>query len=284
MAFRSNKILPNFNGVGAGQTATLDVPIGSTFHQFYFEFTGVTVAQLTNFKVLLNGIPHIELPNVSVLQAMNAFDGRGATSGIFVLDLERFGMLTRQGREMTAIGTGLGEADSNMVRTFQIQMDIDAAATSPTLKATATTSPASLSGLVKKIRLFNRQPNGAGTYEISDLPKGDIINRVFFQSNGATSKISKLSLEIDSFIKFERSNVLNDAIQKDSGVRVPNAKYSVFDPTELGYSAETVDTRYPNISGSPRANQLISDLRFKLTMTGADNLLLITEYLGAVER
>ncbi|AUR90313.1 double jelly roll capsid protein [Vibrio phage 1.141.A._10N.261.49.B3] len=284
MAFRSNKILPNFNGVGAGQTATLDVPIGSTYHQIAFEFSGMTTAQLTNFKVLLNGIPHIEIPSVAVLEQLNAFNGRGTTAGIFQLDFERFGLLTRQARELTAIGTGLGNSDPNQVRTFQIQVDIAAGASSPSLKATATTSPASFAGLVKKIRLFNRNPTGAGLFEISDLPKGDIINKVYFQSGEATSQIKKLTLEIDNYVKFERSNTLNNAIQKDDGVRVPQAKYSVFDPTELGYGAETVDTRYPMVEGNPRSGQNVSDMRFKLDMDGADNMLLLVEYLGTVER
>lgn len=281
MAFRSNKILPNFNGVGAGQTATLDVPIGSTYHQVAFEIAGVTPAQLTNFKVLLNGIPHIELPSVDILNTLNKFDGRLNSAGVFVLDFERFGLLTRQARELTAIGTGMGDADPNQVRTFQIQMDIDAAATSPSIKATATTSPASMSGLVRKIRLFNRNPTGAGLFEVSDLPKGDMINKVFFHA-AAPSDIDALSVEIDNYVKFERSAALNSDIQQSDGVRMPATTMFVFDPTELGYGAEVVDTVYPE--GTPRAGQNVSDLRFKLRMTGAQAQLLIVEYLGAVER
>ncbi|AUR82054.1 double jelly roll capsid protein [Vibrio phage 1.020.O._10N.222.48.A2] len=281
MAFRSNKILPNFNGVGAGQTATLDVPIGSTYHQVAFEIAGVTPAQLTNFKVLLNGIPHIELPSVEILNTLNKFDGRLNSAGVFVLDFERFGLLTRQARELTAIGTGMGDADPNQVRTFQIQMDIDAAATSPSIKATATTSPASMSGLVRKIRLFNRNPTGAGLFEVSDLPKGDMINKVFFHA-AASSDIDALSVEIDNYVKFERSAALNSDIQQSDGVRMPAPTMFVFDPTELGYGAEVVDTVYPE--GTPRAGQNVSDLRFKLRMAGAQAQLLIVEYLGAVER
>jgi hypothetical protein len=281
MAFRSNKVLPNFNGVGAGQTATLDVPIGSTYHQISFETSGVTPAQLSNFKVLLNGIPHIELPSVDALEALNQFDGRSPATGIFVLDFERFSLLTRQARELTAIGTGMGDADPNQVRTFQIQMDIAASATNPSIKATATTSPASMSGLIRKIRLFNRNPSGAGTFEISDLPKGDMINKVFFKSTGA-SKIEALTLEIDNYVKFERSATLNKSVQLSDGVRQPTTDMYVFDPTELGYGAEVVDTVYPQ--GTPRAGQSVSDMRFKLRMSDAQSQLVIVEYLGAVER
>ncbi|AUR81558.1 coil containing protein [Vibrio phage 1.069.O._10N.286.49.F11] len=281
MSFRSNKVLPNFNGVGAGQTATLDVPIGSTYHQIAFEIAGVSPQELKNFKVLLNGIPHIELPSMSTLAEMNEFDGIGGAMGVLILDFERFGLLTRQARELTAIGTGMGDADPNQVRTFQIQMDIDPAATNPSIRATATTSPASMSGLIRKIRLFNKTPTGSGLFEISDLPKGDMINKVFFVAQEDT-KIDKLTLELDNFVKFERTAGLNDVLQMNAGVRVPNPKMYVLDPTEMGYGAEVIDTVYP--AGHPREGQNLSDVRFKLNMSGGQGQLVIVEYLGAVER
>jgi hypothetical protein len=120
---------------------------------------------------------------------------------------------------------------------------------------------------VKKVKKYTYSPAGAGVFEISDIPKGPLINKVSFLSS---VNIADITVERDNFIVFERTKAENEAIQTD-GVRVPQANCFVYDPTEEGYSAEGL------------ATQGVNDLRFKLNMAGAATVTVIVESLAPLD-
>ena len=262
--------MPSFEGVAPGQTATLRLPIGRTYHQLFIAYAGTTFdpSHMDGIRVVANGevIQNLTGP---LLDAMNQFDGRAAASGVLVLDFERYGLLTRAGREVTALGTGHPE-DPNPITTLALEIDINSAAVAPSLSCKARQSAPSPSGLLKKIKRFNYTAAGSGPFEIADLPRGDLINRVFFGNHSVTG-IKSLKLERDNFVEFERTVAENEAIQRD-GVRVPQADYVVYDPTEDGYGAEGLVT------------EGVSDLRFTLDLTTAGAVPTIVEYIAPLEQ
>ena len=183
------------------------------------------------------------------------------------IDFDRYGLRTRAGEELTAIGTGLN-SDPNPVTTLSLEIDINAGATTPSMSAVARQSVPEQLGLIKKVRTFYESIGGAGDLEISTLPKGDIINRIFF--GASANATSNLRIERDNFTVFQRSATLNSLIQSD-GVRVPQSGYYVYDPTETGDGAEGLVTAGVN------------DLRFILTASGAIDYTIGVEYLGTVD-
>ena len=202
---------------------------------------------------------------------LNQYEGRAAAGGVIVLDLERHGLLTRKGREVTALGTGITDRNlnPNPVTTLALEVDIDAAAVGTTLSAKAIQSAARPIGFVKKVREYTYTAGAAGVYEISDLPKRGIINKIAF--GGHTANVYKsLVVERDNFIVFERTAAENIAAQTD-GVRVPQTDYVVYDPTEAGYAAEGLVT------------QDVSDLRFKLDLTNAGTITVTVETIEPLE-
>jgi hypothetical protein len=256
--------MPSFEGVAAGQTATCRLPIGQTYHQLLVSYSGVTLSQINGVRLIANGKAIHTYQSLGRLDSMNQFDGRSAANGIMVLDLERFGLEGRTARELTAIGTGIAK-DPTPITTLSLELDIDAAAVSPALSAKAVRSAPTPAGFVKKIRRFSYSATGAGDYEIADLPKGELIDQVFFFGAG----INRVDLSRDNYQEFVRTAEENSLIQSN-GVRVPQAGVFVYDPTEHSNGSETLAT-----SG-------VHDLRFTLNMAAAANIDVVVVYIGAL--
>lgn len=270
MPFTTRK-MPGFEGVAAGQTATLRCPTGRTYHRLLVTYSGATLAQLNAMRLVINGEIVQRFTEFSKLDVISQFEGRAAAGGVIVIDFERHGLLTRAGREVTALGTGIGDRniDPNPVSTISLEVDIDAAAVGTALSCKAVQSAARPAGLVKKIREYTYVAGAAGVYEISDLPKRGIVNKIAF--GGHTANVYKsLVVERDNFIVFERTAAENILEQTD-GVRVPQGDYVIYDPTENGYAAEGLVT------------QNVQDLRFKLDLTNAGTITMLVETLEPLE-
>lgn len=266
MGMKLTRQMPSFEGVAAGATATLRLPIGLTFEQLLIKYSGATLAQLKEIRVVANG-KTIErfAGGGSRLDTINKFEGRAAANGTIVLDFNRFGMRTRDAEELTALGTGIApnEAAPVTISTLAVEVDIDAAAVGPVLSCRAVQSAPRPLGLVKQIREYSYNAPAVGDFEISDLPKGPLISKLLFHS----ANITALRVERDNFVVFQRTKAENDLIQTD-GIRVPQAGVFVFDPAEAGLGSEVLETLGVN------------DLRFILTMSAAGSVPVTAEVLA----
>jgi len=263
---KSTRKLQSFVGVGAGQTATCHCQLGLTFHQILIDYAGVTLAQIDAIRVIANGEPIWTITEAAKLDAINQFEGRAAANGTLVLDFNRFGLRTRIAEEITALGTGFA-GDPRPVSTLSIEVDINAAAVGTTLSARAVQSAPTPSGEIKLIREFIYNAPAVGVFEISDLPKGATIQKVYF----GTGNVNSIRVERDNFTLFDRTKAQNELVQSD-GVRVPQAGYVVFDPSEEGHGSEGLIT-----SG-------VHDLRFVLDMSAPGTVPVTVEYITTLAR
>ena len=268
MALKVTRRMPGWEGVVAGQTATLRLPIGLTFEQLWTEFTGVTLAQMDEIRVVANGQTIQQWDTGTILDGFNQFEGRSAASGILCIDFNRFGMRTQESEEFTSIGTGQ-PGDPSPVTTFQVEIDINAGAGASTMASRAVQSVPKALGLFKKVRKFTYSPTGAIDFEIADLPKGDVLNQISFIPSA--NDITRMQIQRDTFTVFDREDQLNERIQID-GIRVPNVASNIFvyDPTENGIGTEGLITAGVN------------DLRFILSMSGAATLNVQAVYIGGL--
>ncbi len=282
--------LPSFDVVAANTTATLRFPLGYTYEQVLLTYGGTsfTLAHMTEIRIIGNGrvidrfapLSALGLSGGEVLDKINQYEGRAAANGVLTIDFGRYGLRTRTAEESTGIGTGVPpvapgqpgydaykNAGGNGVELSTLSIEVDiAAATAPTMSAKALLSPKRPLGVIKKIRRFGHNPSAAGEYEISDLPKGDLINKIYFHSGS----INSLVIKADNAERFDRTQAENEQIQSDYK-RVPQANMFVFDPTEQGYGAEPMVTRG------------LQDLRFVLDMAGAGSVPVDVEYIGPLE-
>lgn len=271
--------IPNSNGVAANTTATWDLPIGRRYHMLDIEYAGVTLAQMTEIRVIANGEVIHRLSGTE-RDALNAFDKKVAGGGILTIPFDRDNLYAQAGEELTAIQTGSVDPETGVaITTFKLEMDIGAAA-APVITVTATQSdnnPALKGpGLILRTLKYARNLTLVGENEISDLPKATEgprkyvwVNRIFFKSANTT----KLVIERDNLKIFERSAALNTRRQTD-GVRAPQAGYFVYDPLEDGYDFEALNL-FNSLTGQP-----YQDVRYKPTLSGAENVTTIMEYIG----
>lgn len=274
MPLKLTRRVPTWDGnIVGGNTVTLRLPIGMTYHQVYTEYTfsdgmcALALADAVNMiRVIANGKPIWELL-ASELDTKNQFESRAAASGILTVDFDRFNMRTRSAEELTSLGSGAAQ-DPTPLTTLTIEMDLKAAVASGTLDSRSRVSEARPLGMFKKLRRYVDAFGGSGEFQIDDFPKGDLINMVaFFES---ANDIDRVRLERDNFVMFDRTKELNSRIQTD-GIRTPQANLYAYDTSEDGNGSDQLVTRGVN------------DLRWFLTLDGAMTVTSIVEYLGTLE-
>lgn len=263
--------MPSFQGVAAGQTATANLTRGLRFHGLLIPYSGVTLAQMNEIRVIANGKTIMRFTGGDTLDSINQFDGRNAASGVLTIDFERYGLRTRAGAELTVIDTTKKpDGDPNAINTLTVEIDIDAAAAAPafgTIKAKQSGAAANSNPLLKHVRVFGKDPTGAGEFEISDLPKMGAINRIIFHSPSAV--INGIKLMRDGYEVFDRTKAENEAVQSD-GVRVPQSNFYVVDFSEEGNGDDYLPVKDAQ------------ELQIKLDMAGAGHVDAIVEYIDTL--
>lgn len=263
--------MPSFEGVGAGQTATLRLPIGQTYESLQLEYSGLLLSDIAEIRVIANGKTFRRYVGAELINTINKFDRMRGADGVLVMNFVRYGLITRLGREKTALPTGMAPTDKFPVTITTLQLEVDikdtATVTAPALTVRAKRTPPQPLLQVMKVRQFTYNSAGANEYEISDLPRGEIYNRVFFKSD----HIDRLVIERNGRIIYDRTKAGNELDQRN-GVRTPQPGFFVYDPTEEGYGTEALVT------------QGLNDLRFRLYMSDADQIGVTLETIGVLER
>ena len=256
--------MPSFEGVSAGSTATARLPIGLTYESLLLTYSGVTLSQMEEIRIIGNGKTIQRYTSGTRLDDMNKYAGRAAAAGIIAIDFIRYGLLTRLAREITALGTGFrGDGKTIELSTLAIEIDVAAGAVAPVLSLKAIQSEARPMGLLRWVREFTYNAPAIGEYEISDVPKGHLFNSVqFFNSD-----VNSVEIQRDRFAVFKRTKAENDLVQSD-GERVPVAGAFNYDPTESGHGAETLETGR------------VHDLRFILDMSAAGAVPVVVESIA----
>lgn len=277
---RINVKIPNSNGVAAGQTATWVLPIGRRYHALQLIYAGVTLAQMLSIRIKANGETIMQATGAE-WDALNQFDGRAAAAGILLLGFDRFGLYRQDGEEATAIQTGSADGKGVAITVFSLEIDLDAAAAAPVMSVRAIQSDNDPRkpgpGLIRRLMRYQRVFGAAGVNELSDLPKGTegpkflFVNRVFFKA----ANITELEIERSNVKIFQRTKALNERMQSD-GVRVPQAGYVAYDPSEEGYDFEPL--ALVGADGRP-----FQDLRYHLTMSAGETVTALVEYIGSLQ-
>ena len=271
---RSFRQMPTLQGVAASSTASVNLPIGATYHGILLTFGGTTMeaTNIDELRIKANGRT-IFTADGGDLDAMNQFDGRAAGTDHLYVDFERHGLKTRGATELTAIGTGAPQNnDPNSpafnpvpISTLQMEIDIDGSASAPTISAKASQSAARPLGLIRHRRKFIYSPTAAGDFEIADLPKGLLVDKIYLKQTTLT--INSLKVDRDNFRLFDRTAAQNTIMNND-GVRTAQSGWFVYDPTEDGYGAESLATKG------------VQDLRLIANCSAAGTITAYVDYIG----
>jgi len=264
---------PSPSSVAVGQTAKIKIPLGNTIHGVALLPTNLTLAEIEDIRVVVNGKVITRYDSGTQLDVLNQADGipsAGAGDISFLyIPFDRKGLRTRDAEEITAIGTGAAE-DPNPVQTLEVEVDIAAGAAGVTLAAQYEASGPSNSGLVKTIRLFpSYTAGGAGEFEISDLPRTGIITKIY--ATGAN--ITNLEIKRDQFTIFDRSLTTNNAKLALDGYRAAPASGFLFDAGEAGFGSNGIVL-----------NNNVQDFRLIYDMSAGETFSVLVEYLAPISR
>lgn len=217
---RSFEQLKKIENVVAGQTATLQLPIGPTYDKLRFVLTNVTPAQLKNVKLELNGRLISDFTSFAEMQKIDAYYGRRITAGFVTWHFNE--------DDLTATlsdGRFFGLATMGLA-TATISFDIDGDVTNPGIAVYSEKSaPFPAEGQwLKKFRRYPF-PQAAGEFsEHTSLPKpvGASIKAI----HAIKADVTGVELVIDNTRWFEFPKAVNEEMQKDYGRqarRVPQA-------------------------------------------------------------
>lgn len=281
MALKLTRKMPPMEGVNTGETATLQLPIGFTYHTLLIDAANLTASEIVRVSVKANGEAIATYKGGEELDEENQYDQRAPFSddGILVFDFERPKLMTRQARELTVVGTGLpqGEGDGKdprKIRTLELEVEIassTASASAPKISVRAIVTPASPSGLLKKVNRFTYNPTSTGEFEIPDLPRQGDVNRMIFREDNVA--IDRVRIERDQTVAFDRRSKDNERVQGDSLIRKPMANMWVVDFTEDGYGGDMLGVN----------PQKVQDWRNILDLSTAGTMPVLVEYVQALQ-
>lgn len=254
---RKFNLLPSFSNVSAGSTATLEIPVGVTYDRIMVEYSGVTLSQLTNVQVVVNGKAIWQFKDAQRLHDINSYyKKRNAQAGVLDFWFIRPEFDNIDLRRLTALGT----AD---VSTLSIKMTIDGAAANPQLVAHASKSMQSPLGMITKYREYPASSATAGMKDIDNLPKEGRIAAIHFFKDD----ITKVDVELDSVKAYELSKTLGEKVQSDWSRAPLSAKATSVDFTTEGNPATALI-----VEG-------VRDMRFRPVLATAGAFDVVVEYL-----
>lgn len=176
MAMKSIK-LPNLSRVAAGSKATLELPVGPTYHRINFQCSGTAldIAHISRIDVLINGKTVQTYSNLQRLVDLNTFHGRG-TDTVSDWCLHFFSAdLAEQYRRLPGIGTA-DISNMHIEITLAAAFPVDGAISA---HAQIDPQPQKLGAFVM-VREFPTSVAAAGWLELDKLPRSPYYAAIHF--------------------------------------------------------------------------------------------------------
>jgi len=255
------KQLPSIANVGAGNTVTLNCPVGLTYEKITFVLGGTifTRAQLKNISVKVNGKELQAYQSGTELDYINDYYGRADTANYLTLWFNRPEL-----RELGSMRlTGLGTKD---VQSLTVEADIDAGASAPTLSAYAMLREPEPLGLVTKVKAFPATFATSGKQDIDNIPRGPRIAAIhLFKAD-----ISAVEVEVDAVKVWDASKTEGEVFQKEAlpVARVPQTAV-----------ATHIDFLLDGDIAQALVTDGVADFRLRPTLDTSGSVRTVVEYL-----
>ncbi len=256
----SNRIerLPTPSGTGAGQTATLNLPIGPTYHRLDLRLKASALSgtaadvpaanwddYIDDIRIVVNGDTKIEATALFMVNRANHFK-QTLVAGVLPLFLTMPWARTAGGEDQTAYGTAVGMAS------FTLEVDFKAGVNIGKFEVYAEQSAPQAFGPHLRIQRFAQSFASIGEEHIADLPRGP---HNLFGIDITSSNISEIEILADN----RRVHVSDKQIRANQ-LNI-TGRVQQTDVTHLDFMAEN---RVNNIMP-----MLLQDFRLKLKFTVA---------------
>jgi hypothetical protein len=270
---KSLKKLPTIANVAAGNTVSINLPVGNTYEQVVLYRTGVTDAQIKNIALEVNGRIVSEWPNAERLISMDKHFARPQTDGAIVFHFNRPELDKLEERRFFGLDTN----QSQGIQTAIIKMDIDATAAAPVLEAFALVSQSvpNSPNFLTKVRRFIVPVSAAGQFDIDNIPRpvGASIGAIhmYMPDDGdadSVCQVTKAELLVDN-VNWHDIDAAKAANFQSSFGRVPQ----VADATVIDNMLEG-DMRHA-LAITPN----IQDFRLRCVAASAGQVEVMVEYI-----
>lgn len=266
---RRKVLLTSVSNVAAGQTASIDLPVGRRYFAVYMLYKGnaaqATIdADITEVRVILNGKVQRRFSgaDLNVIMATRGFAFQLGLIPILFAEPRR---RTWQGEEGLAWGT-------KGVSTFRIEVDISGAAVAPTLTATAEVDDLNVPiGTIVKWYKEGFNSAGAQVVNITTLMKRDTYDAIHIRSALATA----IKVTVDSLEIADLTRTLCDFYARRRGfVQQANTLSLIF------ADSDQVTDGLPMIRETQDGIIPVQDFRVDVTASGAGALPFVIERVG----
>jgi len=281
--------LPSPEGVAEGSTATFRIPTGRRIHELFLQYKKADqdISDFLEFRLYINSQLFQRFSGVE-RDNLNVFDKSPSAQddGVLGIPFDRKKLLTVAGREMTALNTGVADANGVSIKSMYMEVDIKAGATivaADLILSSLESDPIYVddkgaaygAGIIPFIRREVRNAAGADSdFQISDLvnpgvnsPDKISLNRITFKLSAGV--VSNLKVDRNQYTIFDRSARLNNHVLS-SGVRSPVLGFYTLDTTETGQGGELIQ-----LFG-------MTDFRYRLQIDQKCSITCISEYFGAL--
>ena len=265
--------LDNFNSVGAGQKATLDMPVGPrAVHSVRVLYGTGTAggptranmeAEIDRVRVRVDGRTQREF-SAAELFAINAYHGVAVQDGELPIFFSEPWRRTIAGED--ALAWRLGD-----INTFQLEIDINSGATAPTLAARQVFDdiPAEASAMlpIVKWRRFNIPVTATGRRDESGLPKSD----AYYGIHAFSGNIDNVLVKTDQKEWWDLSEAQMQALLTDYGFVPQTNMYHI----DFAHTARVSDVLPMAVGG-----RQVQDFQIDFTMGAASSFDIVTETIG----
>ena len=266
--------LPPFENVAAGNTAIMPrIPQGESYEAIILKLGGTsfTKAQIDNIRQRLGGKLITDITG-SHLDAMNQFMGQTANAAYLAIHYSDPNARTINGENIGAIDT------SDPYSSFNMEVDINAGATAPTLEAWGLVSPpkgGDNKRVIKALLKNTETLGGAGTFNLN-VPLGSKSGTLLKRLHLMHANITAVTVRRDGLdIQDQGENGIVQFLQNEL-TRVTQAGHLAYDPLFRDNQSNAVPTARGD--GTP------ASMEFKATASGADTVTEYAELYATVDR
>lgn len=265
--------LPTIANVAAGNTVTVNLPVGMVYEKIFLKYEDCTPAQLRDIEVKLNDRVVSEYPDGDRLLSLEKHYKRETKAGWLVFNFTRPELHNLQQRRFFGLDTSKTQA----VTVATIEIDIDAGA-GENVKLTAyaekSTAVPGVPNYLTKVRRFFKNVDSAGTFDIDNIPRpnGASIAAIHLYMPDSTtsgaSDVTKATLLVNNVNWHDVDAKTAADVQQIYGRAPERTKASVIDLTLDG-----------DVQQALPLNQTINDMRLRCTTEAAGQIEIMVEYV-----
>lgn len=263
--------LGSFNGVGAGQTAILNVGTGPTYHNIKLRYKtnanqNTIETDVEEIRLLVNG-KVVRRFSAAELNKINAFNGIAFRAGLIPIYFSEPWRRNALGEDTLAWGTA-------NIDTLTIEVDIAAGATAPTLSARAELedTPRRLQNIMMWEKMTVPVAS-SGLITLNTLSKkpSEVYHRLHCLEDTAAD-ISDVEITLDTLQVLKATDAENqDDLAPRGFTPASDVFHIVFDKTQR------VEDGLPMVKGDGSA---VSNFNIDFTMAQANSFQIIAEKRG----